>query len=60
MQSFTSWLWSLFVGVLPNERSEDDRRQFSEREAELRRRLANLEREADVMQRVETREERRP
>jgi hypothetical protein len=59
MQSITSWLWSLFVGVQPNERPEDDRRQFSQREADARRRLANLEHEADVMQRVETREEPR-
>lgn len=52
MHALIAWLWSL-LGV------EQEGGNSAWRQAELQRRLVNLEREAEVMQRAKTREEPR-
>lgn len=57
MRGLLSSIASLF-GWLPTRSSPDGQEHFAQREADLQRRLERLSREVDVIQRVETSEER--
>lgn len=57
MSGLLNGIAATLFGWLPGRAPRDNQEQFARREAELQRRLFRLEREVDVVQRVETSED---